>query len=174
MKGIFLSGERATSIEQPCSMGLLGGQSQGMSSSSERQMRGWRFATRGLEQGKQGDAPWCSPGKEEGGVRSEVLWTTELRSCSSDCCHIRTKYSSNCYLTCTTDHTIFLIIHKRRINLISYMNVSKIIFNFGVITIPRFFVSRPISPSMYIFGRTHVLIFHKFSMLVTFVNEKSL
>ena len=40
MKGIFLRGERATGIEQPCSMGLLGGQSQGMSSSSGRQMRG--------------------------------------------------------------------------------------------------------------------------------------
>ena len=38
------------------------------------------------------------------------------------------------------------------------------------ITIPRFFVSRPFSPSMYFFGRTDVLIFHKFSMLVTFEN----
>ena len=42
------------------------------------------------------------------------------------------------------------------------------------ITITRFFVSRPFSPSMYFFGRTHVLIFHKFSMLVTFVTEKKL
>ena len=42
------------------------------------------------------------------------------------------------------------------------------------ITIPRFFVSRPFSPSMYFFGRTHALIFRKFSMLVTLVNKKSL
>ena len=41
------------------------------------------------------------------------------------------------------------------------------------ITIPGFFVSRPFSPTMYFFGRTHGLIFHKFSMLVTFVNKNS-
>ena len=46
LKGIFLRGERAIGIEKPCSIGLLGGQTQGMSSSSGRQMRGWRFATR--------------------------------------------------------------------------------------------------------------------------------
>ena len=40
LKGIFLRGERATGIEPPCSMGLIGGRSQGMSSSSGRQMRG--------------------------------------------------------------------------------------------------------------------------------------
>ena len=107
--GKFLRGESATGIKQPCTMGLFGGPSQGMSSSPGRQMRGWRIATRGRKQGQSLErvAPRCSGG--EGGGSSS--WDRDLKRCTS----CRCLYEYYCFYHHSHCITNYLKIYAFRI-----------------------------------------------------------